>query len=47
MVLDILVALLIVAIAVGLGLTVHPLFWFVIVLAALWLFGRNHYRTRL
>lgn len=41
MLLDILVALAIVVIAVWLGLTVHPLFWFIIILAAIWLFTRH------
>lgn len=43
MLLDILIALIIVVIAVALGLTVHPLFWFVIILAAIWLFARRGY----
>lgn len=44
MLFDLLIAVLIVAIAVVLGLTVHPLFWFIVILAALWLFGRRGYR---
>lgn len=38
---DILIALLIVAIAAVLGLVVHPLLWFVAVLAVLFLVGRH------
>lgn len=41
MIFDLLVALVIVAIAVLLGLTVHPLFWLVVIVAVLWLFGRR------
>ena len=41
MLLDILVALVIVAIAAWLGLTIHPLLWFVIIVAAIWLFVRH------
>ena len=44
MLFDILIALLIVIIAVALGLTVHPLFWFLVILAAVWMFGRRGYR---
>lgn len=38
---DILIALVIVVIAAILGLVVHPLLWFVVVLAAVWLFARR------
>ena len=41
MLMDILIALLIVAVAAALGLTVHPLLWFIVILAALWLFTRR------
>lgn len=44
MLFDLLIAILIVAIAVALGLTVHPLFWLIVIVAALWLFGRRGYR---
>jgi len=38
---DILVAVIIVAIAAALGLIVHPILWFIVVLAVLWLFTRR------
>ena len=41
MLLDVLIALIIVVVAVALGLTVHPLFWLVVILAAFWMFGRR------
>ena len=41
MVRDILIAAVIVIIAAVLGLTVHPLLWFVIILAVIWLFARR------
>lgn len=41
MLLDVLIALIIIVVAVALGLTVHPLFWFLVILAALWMFGRR------
>jgi hypothetical protein len=45
---DVLIALLIVVIAAVLGLVVHPLLWFIAVLAVLFLVGRHsgHRRTR-
>jgi hypothetical protein len=46
MVADIVIALIIVVIAAVLGLVVHPLLWFIVVLAALWLFGRSRSRGR-
>lgn len=46
MLLDVLIALIIVVVAVALGLTVHPLFWFLIILAALWVFSRRGTRRR-
>ena len=38
---DILIALLITVVAVVLGLTVHPLLFFLIALAIVWLFARH------
>lgn len=38
---DVLIALLIVVIAAVLGLVVHPLLWFIAILAVLFLFGRH------
>ena len=38
---DILIALVIVVIAAVLGLVVHPLLWFIVILAVLWIFGRR------
>lgn len=38
---DILIALVIVVVAAMLGLIVHPLLWFVLILAVLWLFTRR------
>jgi hypothetical protein len=46
MLLDVLIALIIVVVAVALGLTVHPLFWLVVILAAFWMFGRRGIRRR-
>jgi hypothetical protein len=46
MLVDILIALVIVAIAAVLGLVVHPLLWIVVIVAALWLFGRHRTRSR-
>jgi hypothetical protein len=42
---DILVAILIVAVAAVLGLVVHPILWVIVLVAALWLFGRNRSRS--
>ena len=39
---DVLIAIVIVAIAAVLGLVVHPLLWFIAVLAILVLVGRHH-----
>ncbi|MGI8750897.1 MAG: hypothetical protein ACR2MN_00990 [Acidimicrobiales bacterium] len=36
----------IVVVAAVLGLVVHPLLWILIIVAALWLFGRNRGRSR-
>jgi hypothetical protein len=38
---DILIAIVIVVIAAALGLVVHPLLWFVVILALIWLFARR------
>lgn len=38
---DILIAIVIVAIAAALGLTVHPLLWLIIIVALIWLFTRR------
>ena len=38
---DILVAVVIVAIAAVLGLTVHPVLWAIVIVALLWLVGRH------
>jgi hypothetical protein len=42
---DILVALLITAIAIVLGFVVHPLLFFLVVLAVVWLFARHGTRS--
>jgi hypothetical protein len=41
MLMDIVIAIVIVVIAAALGLTVHPLLWFIVILALLWLFARR------
>ena len=41
MLFDLLVAVIIVAIAALLGLIVHPVLWVIIILAVLWLVGRR------
>ena len=41
MLMDIVIALIIVIIAAALGLTVHPLLWFIVIVAVLWLFVRR------
>lgn len=41
MLFDILIALLITAVAVILGITVHPLLFLLVVLAIIWLFTRH------
>jgi hypothetical protein len=46
MLLDVLIALIIVVVAVALGLTVHPLFWLIVIFAALWMYGRRGTRRR-
>lgn len=44
MLFDILIAIVIVAIAAVLGLVVHPLLWVIVIVAALWLIGRSRSR---
>jgi hypothetical protein len=46
MLFDILVAVLIVAVAAVLGLVVHPILWVIVLVAVFWLFGRNRSRSR-
>lgn len=41
MLVDVLIALLIVAIAAVLGVVVHPVLWIIVIVAVLWLFGRR------
>jgi hypothetical protein len=41
MLMDIVIALVIVVIAAALGLMVHPVLWFLVILAVLWLFTRR------
>jgi hypothetical protein len=41
MLLDIVVAIIIVAIAAVLGLVVHPILWVIVIAAVLWLFTRR------
>lgn len=41
MLMDIVIAAVIVIIAAALGLTVHPLLWFIVILAVIWLFARR------
>lgn len=38
---DIVIAAIIVIVAAALGLTVHPLLWFILILAVIWLFTRR------
>lgn len=45
MLMDIVIAAVIVAIAVILGIIVHPLLWFILIVAALWLLGRHRARS--
>lgn len=45
MIIDILIALLITAIAIVLGVTVHPLLFFLIVLAIIWFLARRRTGT--
>ena len=41
MLMDILIALVIVVVAAVLGLIVHPVLWFILILAVIWLFTRR------
>jgi hypothetical protein len=41
MLLDILIAVIIVAIAAILGLVVHPILWIIVIAALLWIFTRR------
>ena len=41
MIMDIVIAAIIVIVAAALGLTVHPLLWFIVILAVIWLFTRR------
>jgi hypothetical protein len=41
MLFDILIAVLIVAVAAILGIVVHPVLWVIVIAAALWLFARR------
>ncbi len=43
---DILIALVIVAVAAVLGLVVHPVLWFIVVFAVIWLFFRRGSHSR-
>jgi hypothetical protein len=45
MLLDIVVALVIVAVAAVLGLVVHPLLWLIVLVAVFWIFGRRRARA--
>lgn len=45
MLMDILIAIIIVAIAAVLGLVVHPILWVIVIAAALWLFARRGPRS--
>ncbi|MBV9594474.1 MAG: hypothetical protein JO147_11855 [Actinobacteria bacterium] len=45
MLMDIVIAVIIVAIAAALGLVVHPFLWFIVVFAVIWLFARHHARA--
>jgi hypothetical protein len=45
MLFDIVIAILIVAVAAVLGIVIHPVLWVIVIAAGLWLFGRH--RTRI
>lgn len=45
MLMDILIALVIVAVAAILGLIVHPILWLILIVAVLWLFTRGRSRA--
>jgi hypothetical protein len=42
---DVVVAILIVAVAAVLGIAVHPVLWVIVIVAILWLFGRSRTRS--
>jgi hypothetical protein len=44
MLIDILIAVVIVAIAAVLGIVVHPILWVILITAGLWLFARRGHR---
>lgn len=46
MLMDILIAIIIVAIAAVLGIVVHPVLWVIIIAAVLWLFFRRGRHSR-
>lgn len=47
MLMDILIAIVIVAVAAALGLIVHPVLWFILIVAVLWLLSRrSHWAGR-
>jgi hypothetical protein len=46
MLVDILIAIVIVAIAAVLGLVVHPILWIIVIAAVLWLFVRRGSHSR-
>jgi hypothetical protein len=46
MLLDIVIAIIIVAIAAILGLVVHPILWIIVIAALLWLFTRRGTHAR-
>ncbi len=41
MLMDIVIAVVIVAIAAALGITVHPLLWLIVIIALIWVFARR------
>ncbi len=45
MLFDVLIAILIVAVAAVLGLVVHPVLWVLVIVAVLWLLGRRRARA--
>ena len=46
MLMDILIALVIVVIAAALGIVVHPVLWFLVIVAVLWLLTRRSHWSR-
>ncbi len=46
MLFDIVIAIIIVAIAAVLGIVVHPVLWVLVIVAVLWLLGRSRSRSR-